>query len=115
MFWIEVMPWLGAPVQAALHDGAVGGAFGRASAYGSGSPPVDRPSRYAALAGQRRDRAEGLALAQFAGGQAVLAHDDLVARAELRAVQDAGQLQRHGVRPHRVMVGRGHGEGPVGQ
>ena len=73
----------GAPFEPALHDGAVVRLLLAASASGSGSPPVDRPSRTRLSPASVEQRAERLALAQFAFRQPVRAHDDLVAGAEL--------------------------------
>ena len=83
MLWIEVMPCL-------AHQSSPRCMMARSAARsagvgsGSGSPPVDRPSRTRLLAGELQHRTEGLALAQLAFGQTVGAHDDLVAGAERR-------------------------------
>ena len=113
MFWIEVMPCL-------AHHSSPRFMMARSCACSSARrirvrlAAGRKAEPHAAFAGEIEQRPEGLALAQLALGKPVLAHDDLVARAELLAVQQPGQLQRLGVGPHRVVVGRGHRERPVG-
>ena len=102
----------GAPVEPPLQDGAVLGEFllGR---VGVGLAAGGEAEPLAPGAGKLHHGGEGFALAQFACRQAILAHDDLVARPELCAVQHARLFQRDRVGPHRVVVGSGHREGLV--
>ena len=66
-----------------------------------------------ALGGQRRHRIDRLALAQLALRQPIRTHDDLVARPQLAALQDARLLECDRIGPGRVMVGREDDDRPV--
>jgi hypothetical protein len=67
------------------------------------------------MAGEAQHRGIGRGLLQFAGGEPVLAHDDLRALVHRPAVQHAGGLERGRIGPDGVMIGGEHGEGAVGQ
>lgn len=102
---------LGAPLKSAVHQAAVGSEF--FSGWIGLRLAARKTEPRAVLPEVLQDRAECLALAQLAGGKPVRSHHDLIARPQLPAMQDARLLQRLGVRPHRVVIGSRHGEGPV--
>lgn len=80
--------------------------FGRLASRG-------KPQRRTKGAGIDIDRSEGLDFAQFAGGEAVPAHDHLVAGPQGLSMEKPDFLEQYGVGPHRVMVEGHEGQRPV--